>query len=379
MSQGGGSTQTTQTQSIPPWLQDAAQGYLGAAGQVAQLPFQPYTGQRVADLSPTQRNAIQGLGDLSGGTPYMDAAQNQLTQTLNGGFSNPYAQQGVGSGGQYNFSPVGGGGQYQFNPLSGGTNQYQGENPYLQSSIDRGEADITRNFNQAVAPEITRQMVLSGNLGGSANVNALNNAQHELGNQLTSFDNQQRQGAYNTSAQLAESGLNRNLQAGQFNANLGNQAFDSAAQRGLNAGQFNANLGNQAFDSAAQRGLNAGEFNANLGSQSYENERNRQMSGLGAASNLFGAQGQGYLNALQGGNTERNQYQNLLDSQYQDFTDWRNYPQQQLGIFGNALAPLFGGAPRSTTTDQGLPPPDRVSQGLGVAALGNFLGRGSGK
>lgn len=344
MSGGGGSTQSTQTQSLPPWLQGAAQDYLGAAGQVAQLPFQPYNGQRIADLSPTQRYAIQGLGDLAGGTPYMDAAQNQLTQTLNGGFSNPFAQSGVGSGGQY-----------QFNPVSGGANPYQGDNPYLQSAIDRGESDIVRNFTQATAPEITRQMNLAGVLGGSANVNALNNAQHELGNQLTSYENQQRQGAYNTSAQLAESGLNRNLQAGQFNASLGNQAFDSAAQRGLNAG----------------------EFNANLGSQSYENERNREMQGLGAATGLYGAQGNALMNALQGGNTERNQYQNLLDSQYQDFQDWRNYPDQRLQLFGSALGPLFGAAPRDTTTNQGLPPTDRVSQGLGIAALGSFLGRGS--
>lgn len=341
---GNGSTTTTQTQSLPPWLQGYAENFLNQSQNVANLPYQQYQGQRVADLSPVQTNAIQGLSDLTNGTPSTQAASNMLTQTLNGGFSNPYANQ-----------QVSGGGTYQFDPTSGGSNQYVGENPYFQSQLDRGAQDITRNYLNGTSAETTRLFNLGGAFGGSAHQQAIANNQHELGNTLANYENQQRQGQYDRSAQLTESGLNRNL----------------------NASQFNANLGNQAFESNAQRGLNAQQFNANLGSGAYENERNRQMGAVSGATGLMGAQGQALLNALQGGGIERNQLQDLLSSQYGDFQDWRNYPAQQLGIFGNSLSSMTGSA-RNTTTNQGLPPPDRVSQGMGILALANMFGRSGG-
>lgn len=308
---GGGQASTTQTQTstIPQWLQDSAQGYLGSAGQVAQLPFVPYNGQRVADLSPTQQQGIQGLSDLASGTPYMDAAQGQITNTLQGNYSNPYASRGV----------------------SIGSNPYLGESPYFQSQLDRGASDILRNYQRGTSADTTRMFNLAGAFGGSAHQTAMANNEHELGNTLANYENQARQGQYQYSGNLAESGLNRDL--------------------------------------------NAGQFNANLGSSAYENERNRQMGAVSGAQGLYGSQGQAYLNALNGGNTERNQYQQLLDSQYGDFQRWLGYPQQQLDIYGNALGHVIGNSGGQTSTVNQLPPPDRVSQGLGFAALGSMLGR----
>lgn len=409
---GSGSTQTTQIQSLPPWLTDAAQGYLGAAGQVAQLPYQPYTGQRIADLSPLQQQSIQNIGDLSAGTPSMYAGEQMLTDTLQGNYSNPFASQGVSSGGQYQFSPlssggqysptqIGSGGQYGFSPLSGGSNPYMGDNPYFQSSLDKGLNDITRAYQQGTAAQTDKMFAQAHAFGGSAHQEAMQNNERQLGDTLNNYVNQARQGQYDRSAQLAESGLGRNLQAGQFNANLGNQAFESAANRGLQAGQlnnqfgqsafenaanrglqagqFNTSLGNQAFESAANRGLQAGQFNANLGSQAYENERARMMGAVPASTGLYTAGMSGLGNALNAGNIERQQQQSLLDSAYGDFTDWRNYPNQQLQTYGNALGNVMGRAGGSSTTETPYAPPDRVSQGLGIYALGNAMNRGSSK
>lgn len=100
----------------------------------------------------------------------------------------------------------------------------------------------------------------------------------------------------------------------------------------------------------------------------YENERNRQMQAVPAAMGLFGGMGQANQNAIQGSDIER-QYQNqLYGSQYDDWQNYFNYPNQQLGVFGNALRSMSGAAPQTTTT-QG-PAPDRISQGLGLWMLG---------
>jgi hypothetical protein len=347
MSSGGGGQQTsTTTQSVPPWLQDAAQGYLGSASQVAQLPYTPYTGQRVANLSPLQQQSIQNIGDLAGGTGSMGAAEGMLQNTLNGGYSNPFTQ-GVSSGGQYGF-----------NPVQAGSNPYSGlDNPYFRQNQQGALDDVVHAYQTATSPDIARMFTMSGTFGGSAHQQAQSNAERELAQQLGRVASGMSGQQYDRSAQLAESGLGRDLSAQTFNANLGNSAFENAAQRGLNAGQFNANLG----------------------SQSYENERNRQMGAVGAATNLYSNLLQGQNTALNAGNTERNQQQSLLDSQYGDFQDWRNYPAQQLGIFGNALGAVTGAAPRTTTSSADLPPPDRVGQGLGVMALANAFGRGSSK
>lgn len=313
MSGGGQSTgsQTT-TQTMPPWLQDAGQGFLGAASQVAQLPFQPYTGQRVADLSPLQQGAIQGIGNLASGLPSMGSAESMLNQTLQGGFSNPYAGQRVSSG----------------------SNPYMGFGPQFNNVLQSGAQDITDAYNRGTSADTTRMFNLAGAFGGSANQQAIANNERELGRTLNNYTSGMMNDQYNRSGQLAESGLGRDL--------------------------------------------NAQQFNSTLGSNAYENERNRQMGAVGASTGLYGAYGQGLNNALNAGNVERGQQQDLLNSQYGDFQRWLDYPQQQLGIYGNALGSVLGTAPRTSTTTGQTGASDNVSQGLGIYALANMLGKGGG-
>lgn len=331
---------STQTQSIPGWLQSAGQQYLGQAGQIASQPWTPYTGQRVADLTPIQRQGIQDLGNLSGGTPSVNAADDMLTSTLQGGYGNPYGQGGA----------VSGGGQYQFDPLRGGQNQYEGENPYFRQSLQTGLNDIGDAYRRTTAADTTRMFNLAGVTGGGAHESAVANNERALADRMGGFTNQMYQGQFDRSAQLAESGLNRNFQAGQFNANLGSTSFENAANRNLNAGQFNANLG----------------------SSTWENERNRQLQAAGAATGLMGARGTAATNALNAGGLEQRNYQDLLNSQYQDFQGWNGWGEHQLGVFGNALGSLLGRS-GSTTTTQG-PGADPFAQGLGAWQLANQFG-----
>lgn len=337
-------TQTSQTQSIPGWLSSAGQQYLGQAGQIASTPYTPYTGQRVSGLTPLQQSSIQGLGDLAGGgTSSFNAANDMLTSTLQGQYGSPY-----GGG-----NAVSGGGQYSFDPVSGGSNQYMGENPYFRQSLQTGLGDIADAYRQGTSADTTRMFNLGGAFGGSAHQNAVANNEKALADRMGQFTNQMYQGQFDRSAQLAESGLNRNLGASQFNANLGSSSFENAANRNLNASQFGAGLGSSA----------------------YENERNRQMAAAGGAANLYGAQGSALTNALNAGGLEQKNYQDLLNSQYQDFNNWNGWGEHQLGVFGNALSSLLGRS-GGTTTTQG-PGSDPFAQGLGAWSLANSFGGSS--
>lgn len=117
------------------------------------------------------------------------------------------------------------------------------------------------------------------------------------------------------------------------------------------------------------RGL--GDAIAPIYQSGYENERNRQMQAVSGAQGLLGSMGNANMNALQAGGIEQGNYQDILDSMRGDWTEWRDWDQRGLGIFGNALSQAMGaGGTQSTTSGPG---PDRISQGIGTLALGRAL------
>lgn len=105
----------------------------------------------------------------------------------------------------------------------------------------------------------------------------------------------------------------------------------------------------------------------------YENERGRQMQAAGLSSGLYDSQLRGLQGGAQLGDMDRMNQQALFDSQYGDWREFRDWPEHQLGVFGNALGAVTGAAPRNSTTTG--PGPDRLSQGFGTLMLGNMLQR----
>jgi hypothetical protein len=103
---------TTQTTSVPGYIRKASRQLVGQASDLADKPFESYTGDRVADLSADQQSAFQAIRDLfagGGGAPgargYAEApAQNISTERVvdEGGklgaisdYMNPYIGQVV--------------------------------------------------------------------------------------------------------------------------------------------------------------------------------------------------------------------------------------------------------------------------------------------
>jgi hypothetical protein len=351
---GSSSGPTSQVTNAPPaWYSNAAQGYLNRAGEVAGQDYTPYTGQRVADLSPVTRGAIGGLWDLANGHPMGDDAVNMTRRTLQGGYSNPFAGAQGGKDVSTQRNSFG-------NPnVQSQRNQFAGENPYFMQQLDRGQSKIADAYKRGTSADTTRMFNLSGAFGGSAHQNAVKNNEEALAEQLGGFTSGMLNDQYQRTAGLEESHLGRDFAGQQFNTNLGAQLEEGYLGRDFAGQQFNSGLGERAVD---------------RGFQGHENERNRQMQGVGATTGLLGSHRDSLQAALQGGDVERNWMQGALDSNYGDFREWRDYDRNQLDVYGNALSRTAGGV-GSTRTEQG-PGPDRVSQGLGAFAAANYLGRG---
>lgn len=184
---GGGGSQSQTSTAPPQWLQDNGQGYLDMARQVAQMPFENYNGQRVANLSPMTRSGMQGVADLAGGSPGMSAANGMLLQTLNGG----------------------------------------GMNPYQDGVINRAMNAANRNFQDQTGA-ITARFNRPGNFAGSAHESAQSHANEDFA-----------RGSTDAAANVLQSGYenerNRQMQAvgatqGLYGAQLG--AYNQSAQLG---------------------------------------------------------------------------------------------------------------------------------------------------
>ena len=195
-------------------------------------------------------------------------------------------------------------------------NPYAGTgNPYLTQQIDAAQGDLARNWNQVAQPQWAGAMQKSGSFGNSGVASA---------------------------QAMAMDGLQRNM------GNIGQQMrFQDYTQQ------------QQLGESFA--GRNDSMYNANQG---------RQLSALGMAPQ-FAQQDYNDINALKGAGAEyQGQQQREMDAGYAQYLDARQYPQQQLGVFGQALGQAVGNQGTQTSTQPGA---SGASQLFGGAILGSQL------
>lgn len=143
----GGNDTSTSTTTAPQWATDYAQNFLGQSKQVADLPYNGYSGQTVAQMNPFQ---VQGYNAQAAravqGSPVNDAASGELQKTLNGSYLN--------------------------------------SNPYLAKQYDSAARGITDNYNQSVVPQLTALDARSGSFGNSGVASATGTAQGQLAKNL---------------------------------------------------------------------------------------------------------------------------------------------------------------------------------------------------
>ena len=134
---------TVSNSGPPPWAQPYFEGYLGRAQQTADQPYQGYGGQRVAGANPYMMQGWQAQAQRGmQGSPVMGAANEQLTNTINGGM--------------------------------------MGGNPYLTGQIDQAQGDLARNWNNVAKPSWDTGMQRSGSYGNAGVALAHENAQNDM-------------------------------------------------------------------------------------------------------------------------------------------------------------------------------------------------------
>ena len=306
---------TTQSSAYPEWAQPYAAGFLQRAQQVTDQPYQAYQGARVAGMAPWQDQAYQAQATRAmQGSPIMSGANTALQgffgQQSPGATQNPYGNVSAG-----------------INPMMGMNN------PYLTQQIDSAQGDLARNWNQVVAPQWASNMQGSGSFGNSGVASAQALAMEGLQRNMGNIGQNMRFQDYTQQQQLQEANLNRGLQAQTTNAGLG-------------------------------------ESYAGRNDSMYGQGQNRQLSALGMAPS-FAQQDYNDINQLQqAGQAYQGQQQKLLDAGYQQYLDARQYPQQQLGVFGQALGQAVGNQGTQTSTQPGA---STASQLVGGALTGSML------
>lgn len=335
MSNGGGGTNTVQTQSGPPQsFIDAYNNVFGQAQQVASTQNAPYSGQTVAGFSPDQSAGITATENAYGmAAPYLNTAAqyiNNSTTPLAPGVQ-PYVDQATGL---YNQAAD------IYGNVAGGLTpeqirQYQ--SPYTQDVVDATQAQF--NNQNAI-----QQNQLAGNAGtaGAYGGDRQGVAQAVLAGQqqtaqapvIAGLENQ----GYMTGLNTAQQQQQMQLGAGQGLGSAGAGILGASGQL-LGANQANAWLNSQ-----------AGYGMANLGNAA-------QTSALTGANALLGV-----------GGLEQQQGQALLNAPYQQYLAQQAYPFQSTGWLAN-IAEGLGGASggNSSTTSPG---PNIGSQLLGAGAAG---------
>lgn len=194
-------------------------------------------------------------------------------------------------------------------------NPYAGENPYLGQMIEDSQNEVARSYNNTVAPNLMAQFNAGGAYGGTAHQEALSGSQRQLADHLRQISTTARGDDYNRQVQMAENALNRDQQAWQMN-------------------------------------------------------RGQELAALGAVPGLSQSRYDDARALMNIGQQQQNLYQGLLDSDYENYMDWRNYPQQQLGVLANAISSLQGGGTSSSSSTGANPNYRSAGQNAaGYAAL----------
>jgi hypothetical protein len=294
-----------------------AEKLLGTAELYTDLeenPYQQYMRDRQAQFTPLQQQSFENAGLMQTAPQLGDAT----------------AMAGMAGLGALNT-------QYTFNPYQ--AQQFTGNNvqaymsPYMQNVVERQQADAQRQ-SQIAGQSQQAQAARSGAFGGSGDYLMRGQAAGNLARQKGDIQARGLQDAYTQAM-------------GQFNQS---QAQNLAGQQ-LNAQQqqFGAGLGLQGLQTA----MTGAKSLADIGQTQYG-----QNVGLLDVQNKFGTQ-------------QQQQVQNALNTEYQDFLNYQNYPYKQMGFMSDMIRGLPMSQLSSTMYQQ---PPSMLQQVAGAGLVGKGLG-----
>ena len=319
-------TQVQQTQygfaeEIAPYAQKLL-GQAQTATDPTQNPYMQYQGERTAQFAPLQQMSYDNA-TLMQTQPQLQDATSMAGQAGLGALNTSFS-----------YNP------YQTKSFTSPQMAESYMSPYMANVVGRQQQDATRQA--AIAQQAQgAQAARAGAFGGSGDYLMRAQAAGNLARQKGDILAQGQQAAY-------QQGM------GQFNAEQA--ATQNAAQLNAQQGQFGAGLGMQGLQTA----LTSANTLGNLGGAQYQ-----QNMGINALQNQYGLQ-------------QQSQVQKELDTGYQDFLNYQNYPYKQIGF----MSDIIRGAPLSATgTSIYQAPPSTMqnitSLGLGAAGISQLMGKGS--
>lgn len=181
--------------------------------------------------------------------------------------------------------------------------------------IGAASRDVTENYSNVTQPSMLAQFNAGGAYGGSAMQNALQSQQQTLGRQLGDISTTLRSQDYDRQVALSEADINRRMQAQQTDLSRNSNLVGDYLNRQQSAWAMNRGNEQSALGMIPQ-------FN----DMKYDDAR--------ALMNI--------------GQQQQNLAQSLYDTGFEDFQDWRNYDENQLGILANALGAVQGGTSSQT-------------------------------
>ena len=333
-----GKQTTTQEATLPDWQKDLYMDYYQRAQQAADIPFQGYTGDRIAGLSPEELQMGQGIQGLFG-TAFGFDPTSQLQQLA--------GQQAPQLGDVPSL-------------LDMDIGAYQ--SPYQQQVIDLAMQDIQRQADIARGGAQERA-IRAGAFGGSRSALLEAESQRPYAEQMARTSADLRQRGFEQAQAAAERDIARQQELGIFGAGQEQQRALQQAQLGQQAGIFGAELGQQRrMQQAAlqqQRQLAGLDIagRAALTQPQLEMQARAQRAGL-----LGGLQGQqlqqlGLLGGI--GAQQQALQQRAIDAQRGEFQRALGYGPQQISLLQAGM-----GTPLISTT----------TTGQQQTGLGNILG-----
>lgn len=247
------------TQSGPPaWAVPYFQNYMNRAQNLSNQPFQQYSGPTYAGMTGYQQQGLSNIAERAqSGSPINQAAGQELTNTLTGGYLN-----------------------------SG--------NPYMDALVDKSQGDVIRGYQQSVIPQLDMIAARSGSFGNSGADQQALNAQRQLVSQLGDISTQIRGGAY-------ENERNRMQGAVGMAPTIANQDYVDANAL-LNAGGYQQQQSQAQMDDARARfeeardgplrqlNIMGGALGQNYGSQTSSPTARGNPAGGALGGALAGAQ-----------------------------------------------------------------------------------------
>ena len=351
----------TETQKMPQFQEDfLKETVIPFAEDFLATPYESYTGERVAGMTPLQQQAMGGYGALSMGGPLYGQAASAY-----GGLASmqgPEAQ-AAQLGAAERMGGVGQVGDVTAGQLaSADISRYM--SPYTQSVIEAGQADIERQ-RQLASNRMGAEAERAGAFGGSRQAVQEGVLAGEAARQAAQLSAQQRQAGFEQAQRAAQADIGYSMQAQTLNQ----RAAEAAAAREQAARAGNMAAANQFAAQQAQLEQQAGLANQQA-ILSAAGIRATGAAGLGATA---GQQLQSQLAGLgaqtAAGEAQRALAQAQLDVPYQDYLAAMQYPLTQFGVLTGTAGAIPQGYGTTTTREGGL--------GYTLSALGS-AGQGLG-